>query len=192
MVQASGRDRPRDPDEAWRINGAGRLTRRQLAYLREVWQLRDRQARQTNRPAFMIFGNQQIFELIAWAESHPGAPLHEGPKLPRNIRGPLRTALEEAIARAAGMSEAEWPELPRRERGERPSAEFLKRIDALRAECARVAKDLAIAPATIAPKAALEALARSRPRSVDEMIENGRLLRWQAELLRSCIDPFLR
>ena len=117
MVQASGRDRPRDPDEAWRINGAGRLTRRQLAYLREVWQLRDRQARQTNRPAFMIFGNQQIFELIAWAESHPGAPLHEGPKLPRNIRGPLRTALEEAIARAAGMSEAEWPELPRRERG---------------------------------------------------------------------------
>ena len=28
MVQASGRDNPRDPEEAWRLKGAGRLTRR--------------------------------------------------------------------------------------------------------------------------------------------------------------------
>ena len=68
MVQASGRDNPRDPEDAWRLKGAGRLTRRQLAYLREVWRWRDGHARRFNRPPFKIFGNQQIFELIQWAE----------------------------------------------------------------------------------------------------------------------------
>ena len=110
MVQSTGRDKARDPDDAWRIKGAGRLTRRQLAYLRELWRWRDEHARRANRPPFKIFGNQQIFELIAWAESHPGVPLQQGPKLPRNIRDSLLTTLEEAIARAAGMSEAQWPE----------------------------------------------------------------------------------
>ncbi len=192
MVQASGRDKLRDPEDAWRIAGAGRLTRRQLAYLREIWQWRDGHARRANRPAFKIFGNQQIFELIAWAESHPEAALQPGFKLPRNIRGTLLTTLEQAIARAARLGAMEWPELRRREPGERPSAEFLQRFDALRGECARMARELGIAPSTLAPKAALEAMARSRPQSVDEMIESGRLLRWQAELLRGCIDKFLR
>ena len=103
MVQSTGRDKVRDPDDAWRISGAGRLTRRQLAYLRELWHWRDEHARRANRPPFMIFGNQQIFELISWAESHPGMPLQQGPKLPRNIRDSLLTTLEEAISRAAAL-----------------------------------------------------------------------------------------
>ena len=83
------------------------------------------------------------------------------------------------------MSQAQWPELRRRERAEAPSAECLKRIDALRGECARIAKELGIAASTLAPKAALEVIARSRPRTVDEIMESGRLLRWQAELLQA-------
>jgi ribonuclease D len=190
MVESSGRDRPRDPDDAWRIKGAGRLTRRQLAYLREIWQWRDEHARRANRPPFMIFGNQQILELIAWAESHVGEPLHQGPKLPRNIRDSLLTTLEEAIARAAGMSQAQWPELRRREHVEAPSAECLDRANALRIECARIAKELGIAASTLAPKAAIEAIARSQPRTVDEIMESGRLLRWQAELLQNSVEKY--
>jgi ribonuclease D len=184
MVESTGRDKSRDPDDAWRIKGTGRLTRRQLAYLREIWHWRDEHARRANQPPFKIFGNQQILELIAWAESHPGALLQQGPKLPRNIRGSLLTTLEEAITRAAKMSQAQWPELRRRERVEAPSAECLKRIDALRDQCARIAKELGIAASTLAPKAALEAIARSRPRTVDEIMESGGLLRWQAELVQ--------
>ena len=110
-------------------SGAGRLTRRQLAYLRELWRWRDEHARRANQPPFMIFGNQQILELITWAESHPGVPLQQGPKLPRNIRGSLLTTLEEAITRAAEMSQAQWPEPKRRERVEPLSAECLKQIE---------------------------------------------------------------
>jgi ribonuclease D len=64
----------------------------------------------------------------------------------------------------------------------------LERIDALRDECARVAKDLGIAASTLAPKAALEAIARSRPRTIDEIMESAGLLRWQAELVRGYVD----
>lgn len=188
MVESTSRDKSRDPEDAWRISGAGRLTRRQLAYLRELWHWRDEHARRENQPPFKVIGNQQILELITWAESHPGVPLQQGPKLPRNVRGSLLTTLEEALTRAAEMSQAQWPELRRRERGEAPSAECLKRIDALRGACARIAKELGIVASTLAPKAALEAIARSQPRTVDEIMKSGGLLRWQAELVQGHID----
>jgi len=192
MVQSSGRDKLRDPEDVWRIKGAGRLTRSQLAYLRELWHWRDDHAMRANRPPFMIFGNQQILELIAWAESHPGVPLQQGPKLPRNIRGPLLTTLDEAIARAAAMSQVQWPELRRREHGEAPSAKCVERIDALRGACARIAAELGIAASTLAPKAAIEAIARSQPRTVDEIMESGGLLRWQAELVQGVVEKICR
>ncbi|MGH7930578.1 MAG: ribonuclease D, partial [Candidatus Binatia bacterium] len=70
MVESTGRDNSRDPEEAWRIKGTGRLTRRQLAYLRELWRWRDEHARRANLPPFKVFGNQQILDLLQWAESH--------------------------------------------------------------------------------------------------------------------------
>ena len=188
MVQASGRDNPRDPEEAWRIKGAGRLTRRQLAYLRELWRWRDHHARRANRPPFMIFGNQQIFDLLHWAESHSNEPLDQGPKLPRNIHSSLLTTLVEAIARAAAMSPAQWPEVKTHERGDAPSAESVERANVLRSACTEIAKELEISPAVLAPRAALEAIARSQPRGVEEIIERGGLLRWQAELIRAAVE----
>jgi ribonuclease D len=188
MVESTGHDKSRDPEDAWRISGAGRLTRRQLAYLRELWHWRDKHARRANRPPFKIFGNQQMLELITWAESHPGVALQQGPKLPRNFRGSLLIALEEALARAAGMPQSQWPELRRRERAPAPSAECLERINALRGKCARIAKELGIAASTLAPKAALEAIAGSQPRTIDEIMESGGLLRWQAELVQAHMD----
>ncbi len=192
MVASTGRDRSRDPEEAWRIKGAGRLTPRQLAYLRELWHWRDQHARRANVPSFKIFGNQQILDLLQWAESHPGAPLHQGPKLPRNIRDTLLHTLEEAITRAAGMDPTEWPELKRFERADAPSAEFTAQVNVLRGACARIAKELQIAASTLAPRAALEAIVQGRPRTVEEIMESAGLLRWQAELVQGTVETCLR
>ncbi len=182
MVESSGRDHARDPEDAWRIKGAGRLTRRQMAYLRELWCWRDQHARSANLPPFKVFGNQQILELLQWAEAHPGMPLHQGPKLPRNIVGARLRTLEEAITRAGGMDQTQWPEVSRRDR-DAPRNDCSEQINALRAECARIAQDLGIAASTLAPRAALEAIIRSRPRTLDDIMEKGKLLRWQAELV---------
>jgi len=190
MVESSERDHGRDPEEAWRLKGAGRLTRRQLAYLRELWRWRDQQARSANRPAFKVLGHQEILALLHWAEIHPGVALREGPKLPRNIVGSQLTTLEEAIARAAGMDEAEWPEHTRRNQ-DAPRNNCIEEINALRAACAQIAKELEIAVSTLAPRAAVEAIARSRPRTVDEIIASGGLLRWQAELVQGAVEKCL-
>ena len=188
VVELTGRDNSRDPEEAWRIKGGGRLTRRQLAYLRELWRWRDQHARRANLPPFKVFDNEQILDLLRWAESNPGVPLHQGPKLPRNIVGSWLTTLEEAIRRAAAMPEAQWPELRMLDRSVAPRTDFQEEIDALRGECARVAMGLGIAASTLAPRAALEAIARSQPRTLDEIIEKGRLLHWQAELVRGAVE----
>ncbi|MBI2533480.1 MAG: HRDC domain-containing protein [Deltaproteobacteria bacterium] len=190
MVESSRRDHARDPEDAWRIKGAGRLTRRQLAYLRELWCWRDQHARGANLPPFKVFGNQQILELLQWAESHPSVPLHQGPRLPRNIVGARLRTLEEAITRAAGMDQTQWPEVKRRDRDAARNG-CSGQINALRAECARIAKELGIAASTLAPRAALEAIVRSRPRTLDAMMENGRLLRWQAERVQGAVEKCL-
>ena len=191
MVESTGRDRVRDPEQAWRIKGSGRLARRQLAYLRELWHWRDQHARRANRPPFKIFGNQQIMDLVQWLDSHPAVPLQQGPKLPRNIRDAVLRTLEEAVAQVAGMDPAQWPERRRLEHPDAPPADVTEQINALRGECARIAKELEIAAATLAPRAALAAIARSRPRTVDEIMESGGLLRWQAELIQGAVEMCL-
>lgn len=188
MVQASGRDSQRDPDDAWRLKGCGKLSRRQLAYLKELWLWRDAHAQRANRPPFKIFGNQQIFELVQWAEANPAEPLDKGPKLPRNIHGALLATLVDAIARARAMAPTDWPEMKKHERGEATSPEALERGTALRNACADIAKALEISPSALAPRAALEALARSQPRGVEEIIERGGLRRWQAELIQEAVE----
>jgi ribonuclease D len=188
MVESTGHDRLRDPEQAWRIKGSGRLTSRQLAYLRELWNWREQHARRANVPSFKVFGNQQLLELVQWLDSHPTVPLDQEPKLLGNIRAARVRTLEEAIARVMGMDPAQWPERKRHERPDVPTADVAERIDALRVECARIAKDLGILAATLAPRAALEAIALSRPRTVDEIMESGGLLRWQANLIHGAVE----
>ena len=190
MVESTGHDHARDPENAWRIKGAGRLTRRQLAYLREVWRWRDQHARSANLPAFRVLGNQEILDLVRWAESHPGVSLDQGPKLPRNIVGAQLTTLEEAIARVTRMDEKEWPELTKRDH-DAPRIDCIEEINSLRAECAQIAQELEIAASTLAPRAALEAIARSRPRTVAEIMKTGGLLCWQAELVQGAVEKCL-
>jgi len=188
MVEATGRDRARDPESAWRIKGSGRLARRQLAYLRELWSWRDDQARAADLPAFKVFGNEQMFELLHWAEAHPGASLDQAPKLPRNIRGTRLQLLNEAIARVSGMDPIQWPERKIHEPREDLPADCHEQLDALRAECASIAAELGIAASTLAPRAALEIIARGQAQSVDEIISSAGLLRWQADLVQRAMD----
>jgi len=187
MVESTGRDKVRDAENVWRIKGSGRLSPRQLAYLRELWRWRDEHARHADRPAFKIFGNQQIFELIAWAERYPGESPAQGFKLPRNIRGALLATMEQALRRAAAAEPAEWPERARRERPEPLSGAALRKLAALRSACSLIATDLGIAPSVLAPKAALEAIVRQRPGNLEEIVKCSGLLRWQAELVHGAV-----
>jgi ribonuclease D len=192
MIKSTALEKPRDPGDAWRIKGLSLLRPRQLAFVRQLWYWRENEARKADLPPFKIMGNQQMIVLAVWAASHP-TPLNlEGPRLPRNCRGRRLKTLRNAILKAQRMPESKWPE-PRRGRKDAALAENVSRseVEALRAECSRLAAKLGIDASVLAPRASLVGVARKRPRTTKEIMAAGPLMRWQANLLKPGIRRIL-
>ena len=182
VVRGTAHHKEIDPDKRWRIKGLRDFNRRQLAYVREIWRWRETIAQKTDTPAFKILTNQKILDLAVWADEFPDRRLTDNsiPRLPRTFTGRRRDSLERAMQVARSLSEENCPEHPKR----RPPPPDKKReIDLLRTGCAKVAADLGLEPSVIAPRAALDAIARNLPANVSEVVEAGYLLRWQTELL---------
>jgi ribonuclease D len=161
--------RERDPDSAWRITGSGTLPPQASAVLRAIWLWRDQEARQADRPSFHILQNTVMLDTAKRFASG------ETPKLPflseRRRRG-LFAAAEAALV----LSEQEWPQKPQRVARLRTPG-FDKKVEALRQRRDQHAKTLAIDPAFIAPRSALEGIAAEPSRS------QTLLVGWQRELL---------
>jgi ribonuclease D len=188
-VDATAEDAPRDHEDAWRLKGTGRLDRRQLCHLRELWRWRDAQAREADLPPFKVLGNEQLIAL-ALAASGAGRDFRlGGVRLPRTCVGRRLEALEGAIERGHGTREEELPERPPRRVTEHYPIGLMEK---LREECARCAGELDLDPAVVANRAALISVARRRPQSVEELAACGPLMRWQAELLEPRFRHLLR
>lgn len=157
-------------EEAWRIQGSGRLDRKGLALLRAVWQWRDTEAEAWDRPSFMVATNRQLVE---WAVT-----LSEGGQLthPPYFRPDRVRRLREALAAVTAMPESDYPERPRGNRRRRDSG-FDLRLDALLKTREEVSQGLDIDGSLIAPRAALESIA------AEESSPEELLLPWQ----RACL-----
>lgn len=157
-------------EEAWRIQGSGRLDRRGLALLRAVWQWRDAEAEAWDRPSFMVATNRQLVE---WA-----IVLSEGGQLtlPPYFRPDRVRRLREALAVVEAMPESDYPERPRGIRRRR-DAGFDRRLDSLIKTRDSVSQELDIDGSLIAPRAALESIA------AEEASPEELLLVWQ----RGCL-----
>ena len=194
VVKAAAEAPDRNDDETWRIRGTGTLKPKQLAFVREIWQWREQQAERADCPPFKILGNQQLFELATWAAAHPTAELESGPRLPRHTEGRRRQALKAAIRRAQTMPKEKWPERFKRQPQVYTGPECKPRIEALRAESARIAAGLGIPAAVLAPKAMIVNIARSNARTRAEMQAASSMMEWQAALLeeplRSVLEKF--
>jgi ribonuclease D len=189
VVDATAQDSPGGHDEAWRLKKTGRLDRRQLCYLRELWRWRDAQARTADLPPFKVLGNEQLIALVLAASGAGRKFRFEGVKLPRTCVGRRLGALEGALERARGMREEEWPErLPPRVSEPYP----LGLMEKLREECAHCAVELGLNPAVIANRTTLIAVARGCPQTAEELAACGPMMRWQAELLEPRFRQFLR
>ena len=145
------RERDGEREDPWRIQGAGKLDRRGLGCLRTLWEWRDREACEWDRPAFMVARNKLLIE---WSLAIvKGEPL----EFPKYIRGRRQRRLEVAIAKARTLPESEWPE--------RPKGRRRRWDDSQEAEYARHAKkrdevagELDIDPSVLASRAVLERL----------------------------------
>lgn len=192
MVASTASDRPlRDPEEAWHIKGWSALKRQELAFLRQLWRWREKEAQKADLPSFKIMDNPLLLKLAVWSAANPQARLEEGPKLPQHCTGHRRKALTAAIRTAAEMKEHAWPKIRRRRSSGNDWNKARMNIDGLQAQCADLARQLQITPSVLAPRAALESLLRHHPGTVEEMVAVSPLMKWQAEILAPRILPLL-
>jgi ribonuclease D len=168
-LEQSATDRARDLDDAWRISGSGVLRGLPAAVLRELWTWREREAEAADRPPFHILQN---YELLGAAQGFATGQLPDY----KHFSDRRRRAFREAAERALQMPEENWP-VARRRSGTRPTAEMVRRVEKLRQDRDRAAKDLDLDPSFIAPRASLEAIA------VDQTRADTLLVPWQRELL---------
>ena len=162
-------DRVRDEDEAWRISGAGVLSPRASAVLRELWHWRDKEAQAADRPSFHILQNHLL--LSAAKDFEAGKTPEFRHLTPRRRRGFL-----DAAQRALRLPDADLPRRLRRH-GTRPTQEMERAAEDLRRKRDAVADELGLEPSFIAPRATVESIAADQSRSETLLVP------WQRDLL---------
>lgn len=163
-------ERDDSKDEVWRVQGSGKLEPVGLAYLRALWHWRDEEARNWDRPSFMVAPNRQLLE---WSID---LAAKKGITLPPHFRSERVKRFREALDAVTRQGEGEWPERPQGKRRKR-DRDFDRKLDQLLKIRDNLAAKLDIEGSLIAPRAILESLA------ADEVRPEEVLLNWQLECL---------
>lgn len=168
-----------DPDAYWRVKGARELNPTALGILRELYRVRDAEARKENRPPFKIMGDQT---LVAICE-HAPASLRELARV-RGISDyhtrRFGNTILAAVARGRAQPQHAVPK-PSARRGafldnaERARLEALKEWRKQRAAARGVETDV------IVSNEVLVALAKSKPRTVEEIAQMSELGAWKLQ-----------
>lgn len=168
-----------EPDAYQRIKGAGDLSPRGLAVLRDVHAWREARANETDQPPFKIVQNTTLLALAASPprarEDLAGAP--EATQLLREAAGLL-----DSVAHALALPDADLPRWRTTPRPVVPPA-VRRRIEALKALRTREAPRLGLDPSLVLPQRLIDKLAERAPRTIEELTAIEGLRRWRIELL---------
>ena len=158
-------------EELWRIKGSGKLDPRGLAFLRALWNWRDKEAEAWDRPAFMVAPNR---ELIEWTSvlSNGGAV-----RLPRHYRSDRVKRFHQAMEEASALTEADWPKRPEKVRRKRDKS-FERQVDQLLKIRDAKAAELDVDSSLIASRSVIELIAAKEATPGDVLLD------WQ----RQCLD----
>lgn len=171
-----------DPATAFmRMKGARDLTRRQLALLGQLVAWRDDVARELDRATFRVMGNETLFEIAKRAPTSR-AELARIKGMPRGMLDQRAQGILDAVRRGLAVPDAELPRFPRAPRWER-DPDYDARVARLKAVRDQMAVELDLDPGVLCSRDRLEAVARKRPSSPEELAEVRELRAWQRELL---------
>lgn len=169
-------------DQAFlRLKGARDLTRRELARLRELVQWRDAIAAELDRATFRVASNEVLLDLSRSAPNSRDA-LFSTKGFPRGMNETRAQDALSAIARGNAVPDAELPRFPKSPRWDK-DPEFDERVARLKTVRDRVAGELDLDPGVLCSRDRMEAVARRKPRHVDEFEAITELRRWQVEVL---------
>lgn len=181
---------PEDPEKIWRIRGTQKLTPRQMAFVRAIWQWRQQQSDQADLSPFRILHNSQLLDLALWAERQKELHPDKLPRLPRHCKGQRRRELLNAMHQARQLEADQWPRPLPRENNHRPTPEVVERTERLVAHCRRIGASLELPPQLIASRKSLMAAVNTGADSEEKLLRIG-WMRWQAELLLPALREVL-
>jgi ribonuclease D len=171
-----------DPSSAFlRIKGARDLSRRELAVLRELVPWREGVARELDRSTFRVVGNEVLLEISRRAPSNK-AELTAIKGMPRGMIETRGAALLDAVKRGVAVAEGDLPRFPKSPRWAR-DPDFDERVSRLREIRDARARELNLEPGVLCARERLEAIARKRAESVEQLADVPELRRWQIEVL---------
>jgi ribonuclease D len=169
-------------DQAFlRLKGARDLTRRELARLRELVQWRDGIAAELDRATFRVAGNEVLLDLARLAPTTREA-LFAIKGFPRGMNDARAADALQAVVRGNAVPDSELPRFPKSARWDR-EPDFDDRVAKLKSVRDVVATKLDLDPGVLCSRDRMEAVARRKPRHVDDLAEVTELRKWQVEVL---------
>lgn len=181
-----------DPERDWRIKGSSLLNRRQLAFLKQLWLWREKQAQKADLPPFRILHNERLIDLAIQADSHTDPDFSMLLGSLKHCKGRRLDCLEQALRKAFAMESSEWPGKKTPTRQPKPDPEFLRRIDKIRDCCKTLAEQHHIALEILMPRNIIGMIAKSGPAHLSELLKEGIIVEWQLELLKEPLENCLR
>jgi ribonuclease D len=173
---------PDDPATSFmRTKGARDLKRRELAVLRELVAWRDERAAALDRATFRVMGNEAMFE-ITRVTPQTREELGAIKGVPRGVLERHASELLDAVKRGLAVPEADLPRFPRAARWDR-DPDFDANVSKLKVVRDAAAARLKLDPGVLCARDRMEAVARRKPKSVEELAEIPELRHWQAEVL---------
>jgi ribonuclease D len=163
--------------------GAGKIKGRTLAVFEELLQLRDRQARESDRPPFKVLSVETLQEI---AEKRPRT-LSDISGIKGMTPGQIHRFGDEilvAVTNALALPDSELPSFPRLRR-EEPTDGTKERLKSLKSWREQYSSVQGLEPGVVAPNWLLEAVADAHPSSIAEMVGIAGMRTWQKTLYGS-------
>lgn len=152
-----------DPEGYWRMHGAQKLPRSQMAVVRELYLVRDALARRRDLPAFRIFTDKALIEL---AQLRPRRPVDLDTV--RGLAAGQARRYGDSILDAIARGEQARPPAPPRRRPP-PDQAIQDRYETLHTWRKERAAERGVESDVIMPRETLWALARQVPRQIEEL-----------------------
>jgi ribonuclease D len=159
-----------------RIKGARKLEPKSLSILRELYTLRDRRAREIDRPPFKVLGNRTLLEI---AEDKPRslAALGEIKGVTELILRRMGRELMSAVREGRKEEHGPIPKLAGNER-RRMDRRSERRLEVLKKWRQRRAAELKLDPGVFCPNASLEVIALKPPKEASDLEGRKELKGW--------------
>ena len=164
-----------------RIKGARKLDAESLSVLRELFLVRDKRAREIDRPSFKVLGNRALLEI---AEAGPTTERElarikgVSDLILRRFGREILDAVERGLKKKHGPIPKKLNGGPPRRRMDKPTE---KRVAHLKKWRTRRAKELELDPGVLCPNATLEAIAWRNPEQGDDLGDVPEVKGWFAK-----------